>query len=239
MVSEKRRLPKVRGKRVFKNLPGCRWEFSLILLKIQPDCQVLEYQNMVITISLSVECMCCPLIPPPLPGHSQSDTRWQWLGHRLRKNLQLPAHRCKCLAKTIGDVKWTVWGKRCYLRPHWHVCRRFLQSSVSLRTHPFPCYLKETIWYIKMFYLRLIKPLIKLPCMLVRFILKKPSALLWDVLPFSLRCTTAFVLIHSHSFSFGVESFSGDELPRKILTAPRILREIKKSYVDQDARCTW
>ena len=34
---------------------------------------------MVITISLSVGCMCCPSIPLPVSGPSQSDTRWRWL----------------------------------------------------------------------------------------------------------------------------------------------------------------
>ena len=32
---------------------------------------------MVITISLSVGCMCCPSIPLPVSGPSQSDTRWR------------------------------------------------------------------------------------------------------------------------------------------------------------------
>ena len=45
-----------------------------------PGLGILKYGN---TISLSVECMRCPPIPPPLSGHSQSDTRWQWLGYRL------------------------------------------------------------------------------------------------------------------------------------------------------------
>ena len=58
-------------------------DFYLFCYERQPDCQILEYQNMVIIISLSVRFMCCRPIPPPLSEHSQSNTRWQWLGYGL------------------------------------------------------------------------------------------------------------------------------------------------------------
>ena len=79
-------------------------DVSLILLKRQPDIQVLEYQNMVITISLSIGCMCCPPIPPPLSGYSQSqsDTRWQWLVAVLAIWVK-SVHACVCqLQRFLG-----------------------------------------------------------------------------------------------------------------------------------------
>ena len=76
---------------------------------------VLEYSNMVITISLSVGCMCCPPIPPPLSGRSQSDTRWRWLGYTVRLGYMGKIERaCAVPGITIPRYfrVWNLWSMK-------------------------------------------------------------------------------------------------------------------------------